>query len=125
MTVSRKSKQVKDKTKKLKNKKLKNKKQRKNVTIKLQHVGGGPIDFIQWIFGKIVTLFTFDRTNKTKMINNNSEIINTPHKPKRFYLIQPSQSGEIENKGEKNSFHVFDIENPNLEMKVSRRFKLR
>lgn len=122
MTVSRKSKQVKDKTKKLKNKKLKNKKEKKNVTIKLQHVGGGPIDFIQWIFGKIVTLFTFDRIDGYETMN-----IHPPQKKgKSFYLIkEESPSEDVILKSSENVFRYGDRNNPGTTATVSRRFKLR
>lgn len=70
MKVSRKSKQVKNNVTK-KNEKSKRKtikkypKKSKNVTLKLrQSGGGGPIEFIQWIFAKLLELFTFNKNNK-------------------------------------------------------------
>ena len=69
MTVSRKSKQVKNnatrKNEKSKRKTIKKySKKSKNVTLKLRQSGGGPIEFIQWVFSKLLELFTFNKNNR-------------------------------------------------------------
>lgn len=79
MKVSRKSKQVKNNFTK-KNEKSKRKtikkypKKSKNVTLKLRQSGGGPIEFIQWIFAKLLELFTFNKNNR-----DNREYGKTPY----------------------------------------------
>ena len=77
MTVSRKSKQVKNNATR-KNEKSKRKtikkypKKSKNVTLKLRQSGGGPIEFIQWIFAKLLELFTFNKNNRGGRNNDGS-----------------------------------------------------
>ena len=111
MTVSRNSKQVKDKTKK----------RGKNRTSKLQHVGGGPIDFIQWIFGKILSLFTFHRTHGYETMNTHPP---TP-KRRRFYLVKENQPREnVIDKSNENKIRFWDRNNPDTFATVTRRFKL-
>ena len=124
MTVSRKSKQVKNNVTK-KNEKSKRKtikkypKKSKNVTLKLRQSGGGPIEFIQWIFAKLLELFTFNRTNTNsirKSNDRNTQLI-VPNK-KRFFFVDSSRHTS------NNLLKFVNKENPTSKITVSRKHRV-
>lgn len=124
MKVSRKSKQVKNNVIK-KNEKSKRKtikkypKKSKNVTLKLRQSGGGPIEFIQWIFAKLLELFTFNRTNTNsirKSNDRNTQLI-VPNN-KRFFLVDSSRHTS------NNLLKFVNKENLTSKITVSRRHRV-
>lgn len=124
MTVSRKSKQVKNNATR-KNEKSKRKtikkypKKSKNVTLKLRQSGGGPIEFIQWIFSKLLELFTFNRTNTNsirKSNDRNTQLIVPDNE--RFIFVDSSRHAS------NNLLKFVNKENPRSKITVSRRHKV-